>query len=102
MCESIVNRGTDYKTLKTSKVPENKAVTIDGELTVTMHTLFVFASHWFANWLRIIQSKDLIGYLLEKRCVLCTVPKIQTKHETKRLVEFHNHLHALTMMKPYK
>ena len=46
---------------------------IDVELTVTLQNLFVFASHEFANKLRIIYSKDLVGYHLEKKCVLCRV-----------------------------
>ena len=56
--------------------------------------------------LRIISSKDLIGYLLpEKRCVLCTIKaknKDKNMKKKKRLVEFHNHFNALSMIKSFK
>ena len=83
MTLAIVIRGTVYETLKPSKAR------IDVELTVTLG----FTSHVFANWLRIIRE------VLEKS--VCFVKgqdqKEGQKHNTKELVEFHNHLHALTM-----
>ena len=98
VCLHMVNRGTGYKTLKLSKA----RITLSHSMLnwPWQCTIYCFC---FARVRRLVSHNLIERYdWLYSRKRVCFVhrqgKKYGQKHETKRLVEFHNHLHALTMV----
>ena len=90
MFPTIVNLGTGYETLGISKAGTIQSQ-LDVEPTETLHNLLFLVSKLISNKL----VEGLIGYPAEKSVFLSGFvqgqgQKSEQKHETKKLVEFHN------------
>ena len=86
---SIVNLGTGYETLGISKAGTIQSQ-LDVELTVTLHNLLFLVRKLISNklveafdWLSCRKNRVFVGFPAQGQ-------KSEQRHETKKLVEFHN------------
>ena len=99
---SIVNRGTGYETLELSKA---RTMLLQSMLNWPWPcTIFCFR---FARVRKLVANDLIKGFnWLSSRKKVCFEQgqgqKYGQKHETKEIVQFHNDLHALTIMEDMK
>ena len=81
--QRIVNLGTGYETLGISKAGTIQSQ-LDVEPTVTLHNLLFLVRKLISN--KLVEAFDWLSCFVQGQG-----QKSEQKHETKKLVELHNH-----------